>query len=179
MKKYSEHLFQIATLLLMIFAAGSVWAHGDGGHGPAITSPPKPEIMQEDHSGMNHDAPAENKPSTYDMDGGDEGFGGEGTYGVETEGEREDHAEHESGLSASEPQLFDDPLMEMEPPAVSSKQESEHSMAGHTMGSSEQHVEPTSFERVPADAPGRGMAIGLTVLAGLTFGLLSLIRPFE
>ncbi len=155
------------ALLLILFFAGTVLAHGGGHeHAPAAQEPV-----------IESSTPVE-EPVTYGMDMGEENTGG-GTYGIEPDDGMADHSGHESMASSPEPGLFDDPLagLELSAAPATSQHEDEHS--GHSIPSHEQHVEPTSFEKVPSDASGRGIAIGLTVLSGLTFGLLSLIRPFE
>lgn len=165
----------IATLLICIMGTGLAWAHG-GGHGPATTSPPNPEKTQANLE-MSHEAPHETpneETSTYGMDMETDEVSGEGTYGIETDNSMEDHSEHEGSMSSAEPGLFEDPLMGTVPAATSVKRD-----AGHEMASHKKHVEPTSFTRVSSDAPGHSMAIGLTIFVGLTFGLLTLIRPFE
>ena len=161
----------IATLLICILGTGLALAHG-GGHGPATTSPPNPEKTQANLE-MSHEATTE-EPSTYSMDMEAEEVGGEGTYGIETDSSMKDHSEHEGSMSSVEPGLFEDPLMGTDSTATSVKHD-----AGHEMASHKKHVEPTSFTRVSSDAAGHSMAIGLTVFVGFTFGLLTLIRPFE
>lgn len=171
----------IATLLAFLLMSGSAWSHG-GGHGPATSSPSMPEVTQENtdrnHDGHSPEASVEaglEEPSTYgNMEIDPEEMEGQGTYGIETDHAAEDHSGHEDMLSSTEPGLFEDPLVEMEPVDSSTRHDESHSMASH-----EQHVEPTSFESVSSDAPGHGVAVGLTVFVGLTFGLLTLIRPFE
>ncbi len=181
MKKSNLYVTIITTFLVLFIGTGTSWSHG-GGHGPATTSPPIPEVTQENpvttHEGHHAEGSSEadaGEPSTYGaMEMENEDMEGEGTYGIESDQGLEDHSGHEGMMSSSDPGLFEDPLVEMETEASSIQHEEGHSMTSH-----EQHVEPTSFEKVSSDAPGHSMAVGLTVFAGLTFGLLTLIRPFE
>lgn len=165
----------ITAFLILIMGTSLAWAHGDG-HGPATTSPPNPGKTQatlEVNQETPHEAHNEG-PSTYGMDMEADEIGGEGTYGIETDSSMKDHSGHENSMSSAEPGLFEDSLMGTEPAAPSVKHD-----AGHEMASHKKHVEPTSFTRVSSDAPGHSMAIGLTIFVGFTFGLLTLIRPFE
>jgi hypothetical protein len=50
--------------------------------------------------------------------------------------------------------------------------------AGHNMKSMP-HIELAEHTAVSSDAKGYGAAVGITVLSGLLFGVLCLIRPFE
>ena len=174
-------------LLGLLISAGPLWAHGGHDDGPSLTSPEIPGGHSGAH-GSEHEGHAEEaEPVTYGMeemaepaDGVTYGIEpaeaeGEGTYGLEPPAE--DHATHQE--TAAGPSLFEDPLGNMAPAAPSSEPAGGHSMEGHSMGEHAQHVEPASFKSVPGDAPGRGMAVGITVFTGLVFGLLCLVRPFE
>ena len=49
--------------------------------------------------------------------------------------------------------------------------------SSHDMGT--KHIELATHERVSSSSKGYGLAVGVTVLSGLAFGFLMLVRPFE
>ncbi len=55
------------------------------------------------------------------------------------------------------------------------KKSMDHS--GHAMA--EKHIELATHEAVSSSSKGYGLAVGVTVLSGLAFGFLMLVRPLE
>jgi len=49
--------------------------------------------------------------------------------------------------------------------------------SGHDMG--KKHIELAKHEMVSTSSKGYGLAVGVTVLSGLAFGFLMLVRPLE
>ena len=156
--------FSLALLLITSFA----WGHGGEDHAPKPT-PTVPTTLPELPDEASATDSGENPAAMY---GVEDDSSGQGTYGIAME----DHSEHEMHAdSTEEPDLFDDPLLSSTP--AMNKDMGGHEMASHEQH--EQHVELAEFTQVTSDAPGRNVALGITIVSGLIFGLMTLIRPFE
>ena len=100
-----------------------------------------------------------------------------------------DHSSMEPGDSGAvdygmegEMPMAGDPL-DLGTPPMQMKMESSADMkgsmdpSGHDM--KEKHIELATHEQVSSSSKGYGLAMGVTVLSGLAFGFLMLVRPLE
>ena len=158
-------LFVLTLFFLQV--PGLSYAHG-GGHEeakPVINEKaPAPEPAAVSETAVENDAPAF-KDSIY-------------SEGAETPAAN-DLGEYDLGESGPSPLLSDTGLLADDIPATDAH-------AGMDMGGGSGHeehamepVELASHEWVSRSQKGHSVALGVTLLAGLAFGFLTLKRPFE
>ena len=147
-----------AVMLASLLWTLPLWAHGGHEAPPSglMSTPPPPGGAAEGED-------------MYGLNAGEEDAGS--MYGMESPGEESPDSEPGLGRSG----LLDEALPELTPEAApAAGAPSEHSGGKH-----DQHIAPAQHTLVSTDAKGYGVALALTLLSGLAFGVWSLVRPFE